>query len=219
MIDVQKEIEKKFPNINKKQDFLKKSLFKIAKKIVHEDSINKFLKENSHLKGLEFVDCVLDYFDFDYNVSSTDLQNIPSSGKVVIIANHPLGGLDALCLLRLISQVRKDVKIVANDFLIGFDALNNLLIPIDNYKIRQSKKDIKKIYEALNNEEAIIIFPAGEVSRASGKGIKDPSWSKGFLNFAQNSNSPILPIFLDAKNSKTFYTISLLNKTFSTLLL
>ena len=219
MIDIEKEIQKKFPNINKKQSFLKKSLFKIAKKIVHEDSINKFLNENSHLKGFEFVDSVLDYFDFDYTVSSTDLENIPSSGKVVIVANHPLGGLDALCLLRLISQVRSDVKIVANDFLVGFEALNNLLIPINNYKIRQSKKDIKKIYESLNNEEAVIIFPAGEVSRTTAKGIKDPSWSKGFLNFASNSNAPILPIFLDAKNSKTFYTISIINKTFSTLLL
>lgn len=219
MIDVQKEIEKKFPNINKKQNFLKKSLFKIARKIVHEDSINQFLSKNDHLKGFEFVDAVLDYFDFDYTVSSNDLQNIPSSGKVVIIANHPLGGLDALCLLRLISQVRKDVKIVANDFLAGFDALNSLLIPIDNYKLRQSKNDIKKIYEALNNEEAIIIFPAGEVSRATSKGIKDPIWSKGFLNFAQNTNAPILPIYLNAKNSKTFYTVSVLNKTFSTLLL
>lgn len=219
MIDVQKEIEKKFPNINKKQNFLKKSLFKIARKIVHEDSINQFLSKNDHLKGFEFVDAVLDYFDFDYTVSSNDLQNIPSSGKVVIIANHPLGGLDALCLLRLISQVRKDVKIVANDFLAGFDALNSLLIPIDNYKLRQSKNDIKKIYEALNNEEAIIIFPAGEVSRATSKGIKDPIWNKGFLNFAQNTNAPILPIYLNAKNSKTFYTVSVLNKTFSTLLL
>ena len=219
MIDIQKEIEKKFPNMNKKDNFLKKSLFKIAKKIVHEDSINQFLTQNSHLKGFEFVDAVLDYFDFDYTVSSTDLQNIPSSGKVVIIANHPLGGLDALCLLRLIGQVRKDVKIVANDFLSGFEALNSLTIMIDNYKIKQSKTDIKKIYEALNNEEALIIFPAGEVSRATTKGIKDPIWNKGFLNFAQNSNAPILPIFLDAKNSKTFYTISVINKTFSTLLL
>ena len=219
MIDIQKEIEKKFPNINKKDIFLKKSLFKVAKKIVHEDSINQFLTQNAHLKGFEFVDAVLDYFDFDYTVSSSDLQNIPTSGKVVIIANHPLGGLDALCLLRLISQVRKDVKIVANDFLAGFEALNSLLIPIDNYKLRQSKNDIKKIYEALNNEEAIILFPAGEVSRATPKGIKDPAWNKGFLNFAQNSNAPILPIFLDAKNSKTFYTISVINKTFSTLLL
>jgi putative hemolysin len=219
MIDIQKEIEKKFPNMNKKDNFLKKSLFKVAKKIVHEDSINQFLTQNEHLKGFEFVDAVLDYFDFDYTVSSSDLQNIPTSGKVVIIANHPLGGLDALCLLRLISQVRKDVKIVANDFLAGFEALNSLLIPIDNYKLRQSKNDIKKIYEALNNEEAIILFPAGEVSRATPKGIKDPSWNKGFLNFAQNANAPILPIFLDAKNSKTFYTISIINKTFSTLLL
>ena len=219
MIDIQKEIEKKFPNINKKDNFLKKSLFKIAKKIVHEDSINQFLEQNSHLKGFEFVDAVLDFFDFDYTVSSNDIQNIPTSGKVVIIANHPLGGLDALCLLRLVSQVRQDIKIIANDFLAGFDALNSLLITIDNFKEKQSKSDIKKIYEALKNEEAVIIFPAGEVSRATPKGIKDPQWNKGFLNFAKNTNAPILPIFLDAKNSKIFYTISVINKTFSTLLL
>ena len=144
MVDVQKEIEKKFPKVKEKDNFLKKSLFKIAKKIVHEDSINQFLGENSHLKGFEFVDAVLDYFDFDYTVSNSDLQNIPPHGKVVIIANHPLGGLDALCLLRLVSQVRKDVKIVANDFLSGFDALNSLFIPIDNYKTKQAKEDIKK---------------------------------------------------------------------------
>ncbi|MCG3709690.1 GNAT family N-acyltransferase [Aliarcobacter butzleri] len=219
MIDIQKEIEKKFPKIKEKENVLKKSLLKIAKKIVHEDSINQFLSQNSHLKGFDFVDAVLDYFDFDYTVSSNDLQNIPSTGKIIIIANHPLGGLDALCLLKLVGQIRKDVKILANDFLVGFEALHSLMIPLDNFKDRQSKESIKKIYEALKNEEAIIIFPAGEVSRATPKGVKDPAWNKGFLNFAKNSNSAILPIFLDAKNSKTFYTISLINKTFSTLLL
>ncbi|MDH1975152.1 lysophospholipid acyltransferase family protein [Aliarcobacter butzleri] len=219
MIDIQKEIEKKFPKIKEKENVLKKSLLKIAKKIVHEDSINQFLSQNSHLKGFDFVDAVLDYFDFDYTVSSNDLQNIPLTGKVIIIANHPLGGLDALCLLKLVGQIRKDVKILANDFLVGFEALHSLMIPLDNFKDRQSKESIKKIYEALKNEEAIIIFPAGEVSRATPKGVKDPAWNKGFLNFAKNSNSAILPIFLDAKNSKTFYTISLINKTFSTLLL
>jgi len=219
MIDVEKEILKKFPNLEKNSSALKKSLLKIAKKIVHEDTINTFIKENSHLKGFEFIDAVLEYFDFDYIVSSNDIENIPSTGKVIIIANHPLGGLDALCLLKLVGQIRKDVKIIANDFLAGFDALKSLFIPIDNFKSKQAKNDIKTIYEALNNEEALIIFPAGEVSRASVKGIKDPAWSKGFLNFAINSNAPILPILVDGKNSKTFYTISIINKTFSTLLL
>ncbi len=219
MIDVENEIRKKFPNIDTNSSFLKKSLLKVAKKIVHEDSINTFLDANAHLKGFEFVDAVLDHFDFDFTVSSNDLQNIPSSGKVVIIANHPLGGLDALCLLKLVGSVRNDVKIVANDFLAGIDALSSLFIPIDNYKKRQSKNDIKTIYEALANEKAIIIFPAGEVSRASAKGIQDPVWSKGFLNFALHSNAPILPILVDGKNSKVFYTMSVINKTFSTLLL
>lgn len=219
MIDVQKEIEKKFPKIAKKPNFLSKSIIKIAKKVIHEDSVNEFLKNNSHLKGFEFVDAVLDFFDFDYSVSSNDLQNIPSSGKVVIVANHPLGALDALCLLKLVGQVRTDVKIVANDFLVGIEALSSLFVPIDNFKRRQSKKDVQAVYDTLNKEEAIIIFPAGEVSRVSAKGIKDPKWNKGFLNFAINSNAPILPIFIDGKNSKTFYTISILNKTFSTLLL
>lgn len=219
MIDVEKEILKKFPNLEKNSSALKKSLLKIAKKIVHEDTINKFIHDHAHLKGFEFIDAVLEYFDFDYTVSSNDMENIPSTGKVIIIANHPLGGLDALCLLKLVGQIRKDVKIIANDFLAGFDALKSLFIPIDNFKSKQAKQDIKAIYEALNNEEALIIFPAGEVSRASVKGIKDPTWSKGFLNFAMNSNAPILPILIDGKNSKTFYTISIINKTFSTLLL
>jgi putative hemolysin len=219
MVDVEKEIKKKFPKIDIESSFINKSLIKIAKKVVHEESINDFLKNNAHKKGFEFVDAVLDNFDFDYTVSSNDIQNIPSSGKVVIIANHPLGGLDALCLLKLVGKVRKDVKIVANDFLAGIEALSSLFVPIDNYKQRQSKKDIKAIYDALNQGQAIIIFPAGEVSRATPKGIKDPMWNKGFLNFAQHCNAPILPILVDGKNSKLFYTISILNKTFSTLLL
>jgi putative hemolysin len=144
MINVEQEIKKKFPNIDTNSSFIKKSLLKVAKRIVHEDSINAFLQQNAHLKGFEFVDAVLDHFEFDYTVSSNDLQNIPCSGKVVIIANHPLGGLDALCLLKLVGTVRNDVKIVANDFLAGIDALSSLFIPIDNYKKRQSKKRHQK---------------------------------------------------------------------------
>jgi len=219
MINIEKEITKKFPTLSSKSPMIKKSLFKIAQKIIHEDKINIFLKENSHLTGFEFVEAVIDYFKFDFSYSSNDIENIPSTGRVVIIANHPLGALDALCLLKLISKVRKDVKIVANDFLADIDALDTLFIKIDNFKGSQSKEAIKKIYSTLNNEEVIVIFPAGEVSRITPMGIKDGTWQKGFLKFAQKTKSPILPILVDAKNSKLFYTLSVLNKTFSTILL
>lgn len=219
MIDIQKEIIKKFPSIDKRSPMIKKSLFKIAQKLIHEDKINQFLKQNDHLRGFEFIDAVLDYFEFDFTYADNEKMNIPTSGKVVIVANHPLGALDALCLLKLIGSVRQDVKIVANDFLAGFDVLEDLFIKIDNFQSKQTKENIKKVYEALNSDQAVIIFPAGEVSRATPKGILDGKWQKGFLKFAQRSHSPILPILVEAKNSKTFYTLSILNKTFSTILL
>ena len=219
MINIEKEITKKFPKLNNKAPMIKKSLFKIAQKIIHEDKINHFLKENYHLEGFEFVEAVLDYFKFDFSYSSNDIENIPSTGRVVIVSNHPLGALDALCLLKLISKVRKDVKIVANDFLTDIKSMDSLFIKMDNYKAKQSKEAIKEVYSALENEEVVVLFPAGEVSRISATGVKDGPWQKGFLKFAKKTNSPILPILVDAKNSKLFYTLSVLNKTFSTILL
>lgn len=75
------------------------------------------------------------------------------------------------------------------------------------------------MYESLENEEVVIIFPSGEVSRATPTGIKDKKWKKGFLKFAHRTHSPILPIYIGGKNSKTFYSISALNKKLSTALL
>jgi len=219
MIDIEQEIRKKFPAVEKRSPMIKKSLFKVAKKLIHEDKVNEFLHRSEHLEGFDFVEAVLEFFNFDFSYSSNEIINIPPSGRVVIVANHPLGALDALCLLKLVSMVRSDVKIVANDFLAGFTALEPVFIKVDNFKSRQNKANIKRIYDALNNEEAVIIFPAGEVSRVTPKGVRDGRWQKGFLKFASRSHSPILPILVDAKNSKTFYTLSILNKTFSTILL
>lgn len=192
---------------------------KFAKTIVHEKTINEFLEEHNHLKGFEFIDAVLEYFNFNYSVSQSELENIPNSGRVVIIANHPLGSLDAFVLLKLVGRIRPDVKIVANDFLAGFKSIKSLLITINNFKDTQTKESISNIYAHLEDEGAIIIFPAGEVSRMTPKGVRDTKWQKGFLKFAKRTNSPILPIYVGAKNSKTFYSVSTLNKKISTLLL
>ncbi|QFR50153.1 lysophospholipid acyltransferase family protein [Sulfurimonas lithotrophica] len=218
MIDIQKEIHSKYPNL-KNNKLINASLSKFAKTVIHEKTINDFLEEHEHLKGFEFIDAVLEYFNFDFLISDNELENIPTSGRVVIIANHPLGSLDAFVLLKLIGRVRPDVKIVANDFLAEFKSIESLLITINNFKNTQTKESIHKMYSHLEDEGALIIFPAGEVSRMTPVGVRDGRWQKGFLKIATRTNSPILPIYVGAKNSKTFYSVSTLNKKISTLLL
>jgi len=218
MIDIEKEIAKNYPKL-KNNKIINGALGKFARSIVHQQEINDFLEQNKHLSCFDFIDAVLEYFNFDYNVSATSIENIPVSGRCVVVANHPLGGLDALVLLKLIGKVRKDIKIVANSFLRGFEALHPNMLEVDNFQKRQTKQAIGKIYEVLNNDELVIVFPAGEVSRLTPVGVKDGDWHKGFLNFAARTASPILPVFVDAKNSKTFYSVSALNKKLATLLL
>ena len=218
MIDVEKMIQKKYPKLQNNK-IIKSAISKFADSIVHETHINTFLKENAHLGVFEFIENALDELEFTYQTSEKNIQNIPSTGRVVIIANHPLGALDALSLVKLVSSVRKDVKIVANDFLSSLNPLKPILLDINNFKTKQVKSNIGKIYDALNNEEAVIIFPSGEVSRATPSGIKDKNWHRGFLKFAQRTSSPILPVYIGGKNSKTFYSVSTLNKKLSMLLL
>jgi 1-acyl-sn-glycerol-3-phosphate acyltransferase len=219
MVDVEKALSLKYPPIVSYPAAVRNMIVYALKKILHQEEINDFLLRGEAYRGFDFVEAVLEYFNFGYTVSNKDKANIPSSGRVMIIANHPLGALDALALISLVKEVRRDVKVLANDVLMQIEPLSNLLIPIDNLNGVSAKESIKKVYEALENDEAIIVFPSGEVSRARPTGIKDTKWKKGFLKFAQKSNSPILPVFIDAKNSPLFYTLSMINKKLSTVLL
>lgn len=219
MVDVEKTLSLKFPSLVHYPTLVKNFVVYFLKKILHQEEINHFLVHGEAYKGFDFVEGVLEYFNFGYTVSNKDKANIPSSGRVVIIANHPLGALDALSLIALVKEVRSDIKVLANDVLMQIEPLKDILIPIDNLGGFTTKESVKKIYEALENDEALIVFPSGEVSRAHPTGIKDTKWKKGFLKFAQKSNSPLLPVFIDAKNSPLFYVLSMINKKISTFLL
>lgn len=219
MINVEQVITDKYPSFASKPSVIRKTALFILRRLFHEHEVNAFLEENRNCQGFEFIDQVLDYFNFTYSLSNKDLMNIPSSGRVLIIANHPLGALDGLALLKMIGEIRKDVRIVANDMLSSFSQLSPLLLPVDNLNRATRKQDIANINNALHNEEAVIVFPAGEVSRAGATGIKDSSWNHGFLHFAKKTNSPILPIYIGGKNSSLFYTISGFNRALAALLL
>jgi putative hemolysin len=71
------------------------------------------------------------------------------------------------------------------------------------------------IYSSINNNEAIVIFPAGEVSRFSLSGIQDSKWKKSVIHLSKKFKTPILPVYIQARNSMLFYFISILYKNFS----
>lgn len=205
-----------YPTLQTLPNVLKQLIFRTFKKLFHENQINAFMRENAHKDTFSYIEAVLDYFDISVSLNSNELARIPSYGRVVIIANHPLGALDAMALLQLLKNIRKDIKIVANSFLTQIENLEELLICVDNIGGKTGKESLKSIYRALEEEKAVIIFPSGEVSRARPKGIRDTLWKSGFYKIASKTKSPILPIHIKAKNSNNFYLLSMLNRSLAT---
>jgi putative hemolysin len=198
---------------------IKKVVILFLKKILYVNKINNFIEKHSYLNTDQFVNEIFEEINFSYSISNKDIQKIPSEGKLICVANHPIGSLDALSLLKTFLEIRKDVKIVANDVLYKIEKINNHLIPFKLDCPSAQKQSIALIKEALIEECAVVFFPAGTVSRLKGIKIEDSKWHKGAVYFAKVMNAPILPVFIEARNSILFYLISLISKRFSTLFL
>jgi putative hemolysin len=220
MIDVEALLDSFYPELRHSKKRLYRTTASLLKKILHEKEINQFIDSHRHLVGLEFLDSVLDHFDFKYSLSNRDRANIPAQGRVIIVANHPLGSLDGLALLKMVSEIRPDVKIVATTVLSRIKPLESLFLSVDNTSKKSSHfRSLKNILAELEQDRAIIMFPTGEVSRIRPHGVRDGKWKSGFVRLAFKSDSPILPIYINGKNSKLFYSMSALYKPLGTLLL
>ncbi len=187
--------------------------------LLSEKEFQRFGEKYPNLHGLDFIEQALRYLSFACDVCENELEHIPAQGPVVIVANHPIGSLDGLALLQIISRVRGDVKIIANQLLSQIKPLNELLLPVDNMNGNTQRQQITAINEHLGKGGALIVFPAGEVSRLNIHGIYDGRWNNGFLRLATQHRAPIVPIYISGRNSWLFYGTSLLNKSLSTLLL
>ena len=138
----------------------------------------------------------------------------------MIIANHPTGTLDGLALMYAVSRVRRDVKVVTNRMLSHLEPLSSLFIPVDNMGGGRTRKaSLQQMEAQLQNGGALIFFPAGEVSRLTRKGIRDGKWHPGFIKLAAKFRAPLLPVWINARNSPLFYASALLSDTLPMLLL
>lgn len=219
-INIEEVIRERKPEfLSRYPKIIRNLAFAFIEKIMRIGEINRLLEMHRDKNGFAFIDELFDYLDFTYSLSSKDKEKIPSEGRLIIAANHPLGGLDALSILKAVREVRPDVKIIANNILFSIDNIHEIMLPYDIYSIAGQRENIKRIEKSLENEEAIIIFPAAEVSRSRIIYIKDGPWHKGAVFFARKFNAPVLPVFVEGKNSFWFYFASLVNKKLSALML
>jgi len=142
-------------------------------------------------------------------VEARGLERAPRQGRFIVVCNHPTGLADGVAVDDALKPVRPDLVFFANaDAHRVNPRLGEVFIPVEWVEAKRTRErtrlTVRLAQEALEDERALIIFPAGRIARRSPAGLADPPWAPSALSLARRHRAPILPVHLAGPPSTLF---------------
>lgn len=188
------------------------SLAKFIMYVLRFNKLNKIYGQIGDKQGIEFIDALIGLLKINYEVDANELRKIPKTGPFIVVANHPFGGIDGILLIKIISEVRPDMKVMANFLLKRIEPISEFFLAVNPFEDRKGARSsvggLKSAMEHLQKGGGLCIFPAGEVSSfdATNK-ITDRQWQYPALKFIRRAKVPVVPVYFHGKNSLMFHLI------------
>lgn len=172
-----------------------------------------------------FLQFVLDLFTIRVQVSSAEIASIPQQGSVVVVVNHPFGGLEGILLGHILLPVRPDVKIMANFLLQRIPELRDLFLFVDPFRTAQSSRaniqGLRATVRWLEAGHLLGIFPAGEVAHfhlRMGR-VVEPLWSESMARLIRRTGATVVPVAFVGSNRWLFHLAGVLHPMLRTAML
>lgn len=171
----------------------------------------------------EFARQALVRLGVQYTLAAAELAQVPESGGVIVVANHPFGGVDGLIAINALYARRPDLKLLANGMLARLKPLQGAVLPVDALG-SDAGSNARSVRDALRHVAAggaLFTFPAGEVAhlRWGRLGVLDPPWTRAASRMIRLSKAPIVPMYFEGRNSALFQILGLVHPLLRTLLL
>lgn len=177
------------------------------------------------LNSCDFNQATLDTIGVSVRLENAEnLESIPRSGPLLIVANHPLGGLEGVAIAKVIADIRPDLRVLTNELLCRIPELADLFIGVDVLSSGAAAgniSSIKRLHKHLKNDGAVLIFPAGTVASYNFKQgcIQDKPWNRLVGQLLKRYQCTCLPIHVGGKNSSYFYAAGMIHPRLRTALL
>jgi putative hemolysin len=204
-IDVEAVIASKSKNLAR---FIPGFLVNYLKRTIHQDEINAAITGNQDKLGLPFIDEMLKIFGV--NVKTSGIENLDRNGRYIIAANHPLGGLDGMALMKVAGAVNPNIVFPVNDLLMNLPNLTPMFIPVNKHG--SNIQNVRVMDETFASDKWMLYFPAGLCSRKQKGKILDLQWKKTFITKARQHQRDIIPTHIDGRNSDFFYNLANIRK-------
>ncbi len=163
--------------------------------------------------------------DISYEVADEDLERIPREGPVLVVTNHPFGGVDGVAFGAMLGTVRDDFKVMANYLLAHMVEIKPWLIGVDPFETRESARRnlsaLKDTIRFLRAGGCVGMFPSGTVSHFHRKErqVTDPQWSVNTGRLVHKTEASVVPVYFEGGNGPLFQLAGMINPRLRTLLL
>ena len=175
---------------------------------------------------LDFLKHVLDSLNVTLEVSDQreTIKKIPAKGSLLVVANHPLGGLEGVAIASFLLRHRPDTKVLTNALLTKIPELQSIFIGVDILSSQRSRGNTAGIREArahLASGGVLLLFPAGKVAtfNFSQRKVSDYPWNRFAGRLVRKTGATVLPLYVDAYNSRMFYMLALMHRFLRTAML
>lgn len=163
------------------------------------------MKTRSGAQCLEYVSDLL-----RLKVETKGLENLPATGRCVIVCNHPTGIADGVALYDAVRRVRGDGIFFANaDALRVAPRLDETIIPVewvhDKRTREKTRHTLNAARQAFAAERCIIMFPAGRLAQVENGLLTDPPWESSAVSLARRHDAPIIPVHMCGPTSRLFH--------------
>lgn len=172
-----------------------------------------------------FLQKVVDTLQIDERIDAADLQRIPKTGPLVVVANHPLGAIDGILLAKLLCKVRPDVKIMGNYHLARLSAIKDLFLLVDPFAREGSttynRRGLKQTLDHLHAGGCLGVFPAGEVAHLHWRerAVIESPWIDSVTRLIRKTGATVVPVHFSGRNSNAFQLLGLIHPRLRTVML
>ena len=173
----------------------------------------------------DFLDTALATLGVRCDLDPQRLAQVPDTGPLVVVANHPFGGVEGMALAQALRRRRPDLRILANHLLGRVPELDPLMIHVDPFAgaaaARRNHAPLRQALAWLKGGGALLVFPAGAVSHLHlrARAVTDPPWQPTVSWLVRRSAAAVLPVFVAGRNSASFQLAGLVSPLLRTALL
>ena len=181
--------------------------------------VRKFERKGK-FHGQAFWRGALDVMGIDLLTPQEQLDNIPKTGPVVFVANHPHGLVDGMILADMIGRVRPDYRILTRAFLTDIDPdAGKFMIPVPFPHEEDAQAKMvemrRKAMEHLKAGGLIALFPSGVVAssdRMFGPAI-ERDWNLFTAKMIRTSGARVVPCYFPGSNSQWYQIANRISPT------